>query len=249
MKAWICMLLVLFAASANAAELPAPVKALQQQGLTIRGEMPAPKGFRGYIAEYRGDVMPVYLLPDGKHTVIGTLYDANGEDLTSDAFADAVQPKLGAADWKALADSIWIAEGARQPKRVVYVFSDTECPYCHRLWQEVQPLLAGGDVQVRYIMVAVIKQASLGRAAAVLTAKDPAAALRSHEAHYADSPIKPLQDIPADMHQRIVANNHLMNRLGAFGTPAIVYRDADGKVHMIAGLPQDPARLKAIFGS
>lgn len=249
MKMWFLLTLVLFAASAAASDLPAPVQALQKQGLVIRGELPAPPGFHGYLAEYNGQRLPLYLLPDGKHVVIGNLFDAQGNDLTRGPFTQALKPKLDSGSWQALANSTWIAEGAVHPERVVYVFSDTECPYCHRLWQQVQPLLAGGKVQVRYVMVAVIRPESLGRAAAVLSARDPAGALRRHETNYGHSPITVMQHVPEAMAAKIDANNRLMDAFGVSGTPAIVWRDADGNLHLLDGMPSEAAHLKAIFGS
>ncbi len=248
MKTWMPALLALFSTMATAGQLPAPVAALQKQGLQIRGTLPAPEGYRGYVAEYGGRSMPLYLLPDGRHVVIGNLFDADGNDLTSGPLRQAIKPKLDASTWKALADSTWIAEGARNPERIVYVFSDTECPYCHQLWQETQPLLADSHVQVRYVLVAVIRPESLGRAAAILADPNPSVQLRRHEDDYGHSPMTPMSQVPTGLKARLAANAALMNRLGATGTPAIVYRDAAGKLQLVAGLPSDPAQLKTIFG-
>ena len=248
-KVWLGILLALLATGALAQTLPAPVKALQRQGLVIRGEMPAPPGFKGFLADYKGKRIPVYLLPDGQHTMIGSLFDASGHNLTRDAYAQAVRPMLDKETWQALENSTWIAEGAKHPHRVIYVISDTECPYCHRLWQQVQPMLDHGSVQVRYVLVAVIKPESLGRAAAILSESNPAAALRRHEAHFRDSPIKPMLHVPAKLESKLQANNNLMSQMGVSGTPAIIYRDADGHLRLIDGLPSDPRHIRAIFGS
>lgn len=249
MRAWVVLILALLSASVAAGQLPAPIRALQGQGLTIRSTLDAPPGFHGYVAEYNGRPLPVYLLPDGKHVVVGSLFDAEGHDLTQGAMSAATKPKLDRGSWQALAKSTWIAEGAAHPERVVYVFSDTECPYCHRLWNKVQPLLAGGKVQVRYVMVAVIRPESLGRAAAILSTDDPSATLRRHEKNYGHSPIKPMADVPADMKKKINANNSLMQSFGISGTPAIIFRDPDGNLQRLDGMPSDPAQIKAIFGS
>lgn len=247
-RVFVLMAALLAVAGVQAQEtLPAPVRALVAQGIRIRGPMPAPDGYKGYVGTYRGEPMPVYLLPDGRHAMIGSLYDAAGNDLTSDAFSEASAPKLGAADWKALADAAWIAEGAKREGRVVYVFTDTECPYCHRLWQKLQPYLASGDVQVRNVMVAVIAPKSLPRAAAILGAKNPAAALRAHEQAFGHSPVAADGPVADALHAKIMANSRLMDRMGASGTPAIVYRDAGGRVRIVTGLPDD-ARIARIFG-
>jgi len=232
---------------ASEAPLPPPVQALTAQGITIKGPLKAPDGYRGFVGEYRGRTLPVYLLPDGEHTVIGSLYDRAGNDLTSAPLEAASAPVLDDATWAALGKTRYIAEGATHPKRIVYVFTDTECPYCHKLWAATQPLLAGGDVQVRHILVAVISPNSPYRAAAILEAADPLAALQKHEQSFGRSTVAPAKTLAPATEAALVANGELMDKLGVQGTPATVYRDADGSIHMAAGMPPD-AQLKTIFG-
>lgn len=242
------LLALLLAACAQAQDYPAPVQALAAKGITITGTFQAPPGFKGYLGNYQGHVMPVYLLPDGKHMVVGTLFDETANDLTQASLQAAVTPALNEQTWDELGKSRWIAEGASKPKRIVYVFTDTECPYCHKLWLATQPLLARGDVQVREILVAVISPQSKGRAAAVLDAADPRAALARHENAFGHSPLLPETKVPAATAKAIAGNSALMDRLGADGTPTTVYKDADGKVRMAVGmLPAD--RIKDVFGS
>lgn len=244
---WLVPLLLALASCVQAQDVPAPIRALASQGVTIKGPLTAPPGFKGYVGDFRGQPLPIYLLPDGQHVVIGTLLDASGNDLTRAPLQAAATPALGAAAWAELAKASWIAEGATHPKRIVYVFTDTECPYCHKLWAATQPLLAGGDVQVRHVMVAVIAPQSRGRAAAILDAADPQAALQQHERSFGHSTVTPQPSVPAATASRIDANNALMEKLGIHGTPATLYKDADGQVRMLQGmLPED--RLKAIFG-
>ena len=246
MKRWFVCLALLLAACAQAQDYPAPVQALSSRGITIKGVLPAPAGFKGFVGEYQGQPMPVYLLPDGKHVAIGTLFDATGNDLTNAPLQTATAPTLGASLWAELGKATWIAEGATHPKRIVYEFTDTECPYCHKLWQATQPLLANGDVQVRHIIVAVIAPKSLNRAATILGAADQKAMLHQHENSFGHSTVQPTADVPAVTMQRIAANEQLMHKLGIQGTPATIYKDAFGKIHMVQGvLPND--QLKAIF--
>lgn len=234
-------------AAQGSSQYPAPVQALAKQGLVIKGPLPAPDGYKGYRADYGGRPVPVYLLPDGQHAVVGTLFDAAGNDLTAGPLDEASAPALTEAVWKRLGEAAWIAEGAKDPTRIVYEFTDTECPYCHKLWQATQPLLDDGGVQVRHVMVAVIAPQSLGRAAALLDSADPTAALHRHENAFGHSPVEPLANVPAATARRIEANNALMQELGIMGTPGIVYRDAEGKIHTAVGM-QPPDRVKAIFG-
>lgn len=262
MKYWLCFVLLLALSARSQAQspppspsaqptqdtqYPAPIQALLAQGLVIKGALPAPAGYKGYVADYGGHPVPVYLLPDGKHVMVGTLFDASGHDLTAGPLEAASAPALDEATWKRLAEAAWIAEGAQSPKRIVYEFTDTECPYCHKLWQATQPMLERSGVQVRHIMVAVIAPQSAGRAAALLDAPDPKAALHRHENAFGHSPIEPLKDLPPATAQRLEENNALMRELGIMGTPGIVYKDADGKIRSAVGMPS-PDRIKAIFG-
>lgn len=251
MKYWFTFLFALglsaCAQAQDTAHYPAPIQALVGQGLVIKGPLPAPAGYTGYLGDFGGHAVPVYLLPDRKHVMVGTLFDASGKDLTQRPLESASTPALDEATWARLGKASWIAEGATHPKRIVYVFTDTECPYCHKLWQATQPLLVGGDVQVRHIMVAVIAPQSAARAAAVLDAPDPKAAMHEHESAFGHSPIAPLKDLPAATGKRIEDNNALMDSLGISGTPATVYKDAHGKIRMAVGM-LPPDQINAIFG-
>lgn len=247
MKTGLGLIVCLLCTAAQAGNLPPPVQALVDRGITIVGAMPAPAGFKGYVGEFADQKTPVYLLPDGRHTTVGVLYDEHGKDLTNAAFRAAIAQRPDPALWDYLGDATWVAEGATEPERVVYVFTDTECPYCHRLWLTLQPWLKRGKVQVRDVIVAVIAPESLGRGVAVLTSNDPATAWHTHESAFGHSPVKPLASVDPQMRAKIEANQSLMTRFGAFGTPAIVYRDGSGRIRMELGLP-DQATLQAIFG-
>jgi thiol:disulfide interchange protein DsbG len=252
MKYWFSLFLALVLGACSHAQdaprYPAPVQALVGQGITIKGTLPAPAGYKGFLGDYGGRPVPIYLLPDGQHAMIGTLFDAAGKDLTQGPLATASTPALDEATWTRLGKATWIAEGSSQPRRIVYVFTDTECPYCHKLWEATQPLLARGEVQVRHVLVAVIAPQSAARAAAVLNSPDPKLAMHQHESAFGHSPVVPLQNVPPATARRIDGNNALMDSLGISGTPATVYKDADGKVRMAVGM-LPPDRIKAIFGS
>lgn len=230
----------------QAATVPAAVKALGAHGIKVQSSMDAPAGYKGYVATYQGHLMPVYLLPDGKHVMVGTLFDTRGNDLTQQAMAGA-KPKLARSSWKRLAKATWIAEGPADARRIVYVFTDTECPFCHRLWKAIQPDIKQGKVQVRYVLVAVIKPESLPRAAAILDASDPKAAFRRHESNYGHSPIQPEKTVPAATRKKLAYNTRLMSRMDIQGTPGIVYKDADGHIRLLQGMPPS-SRLHTIFG-
>ncbi len=230
---------------------PAPAasvvqRALARDGVTVTGSLEAPAGYHGYVARYQGRELPVYLLPDGKHIAIGTLLDLEGRDLTTPAMQKLANPSFGDAQWKALGSSNWVQEGNPDAGRIVYVFVDTRCPYCHHLWQAYQPWLKDGKVQVRNILVGVIAPESLPEAANILAASDPSAAWNRNEKNFGHNPT-PKDDAPAADVDKVRANTRLMQQLGFMGTPGIIWKDAKGHIHTLQGMPRDRADIEAIF--
>ncbi|MFP4615923.1 MAG: thiol:disulfide interchange protein DsbG [Thiohalorhabdus sp.] len=157
----------------------------------------------------------------------------------------AVGPASAQSDsdaWEVLEnESHWVTTGTEDPERIVYVFTDPNCPYCHDLSKATKPYYEEG-LQVRHILVGILRPSSPGKAAAILGADDPSQALNEHERSYGDGGIDPVDSPGAKIQSRLEDNQRLMQRLGAQATPALVYRDADGEVHMVAGMP----RLEAL---
>lgn len=234
--------LLSLAGAAQAADYPPAIQALIDQGLRIEAQFQAPSGLTGYAARVQDRPMAFYLTPDGKHVLIGSMLDAQGNNLTPMQLQQYLpEPEYGQA-WPLLEQATWIREGGAGAKRIVYVFTDPNCPYCKAFWEASQSYL-GPDVQVRHILVGVLTPTSIGKAAAILAAPDPARALADHETHGS----QPLKDIPPRIRQQIEANNRLMQQLGAHATPAIFYKDPQGKVRRVLGLPREALLTNEIF--
>lgn len=145
-----------------------------------------------------------------------------------------------------------MAEGDAHPRHVVYVITDANCPYCNELWQELRPFYAQG-LQVRYVMVGILSDSSPGKAAAILEARDPAAALDQDESGYGKLPddlgggIRPLAKPKPRTFAVLKSNERLMYDLGAQGTPVLIYRDSKGDMRVIQSVPPTAA-LPEIVG-
>lgn len=161
--------LILPNALACSEELPAAIKALEAKGATIKGSFDAPGGLKGYAAQVRNQGMALYLTADGKHVLAGTLFDAKGEDLSAAPLQKLVYEPMTQAIWNQLENSAWIADGARTAPSVIYLFSDANCPYCNMFWEQARPWVTSGKVQLRHIMVGVIREDSAAKAASLLS--------------------------------------------------------------------------------
>jgi thiol:disulfide interchange protein DsbG len=233
---------------------PAPIAAMQQFGVEIIGPMKAQGGLQAWAGQRQGQPLAMYLTPDGKHVVTGVLLNAEGEDVNRSALETLVQPALDKQAWDTVQTTHWVADGSAKAPREIYVFTDPNCPYCNKLWADARPWVEAGKVQLRHILVGVIRPDSAGKAAAVLTSKDPAAALAAHSKLHGSGRVQPvdgkglqpMKNIPANIRTQLANNQHAMNQLGLSATPALVWKDAQGQVHTLTGAPE--GKLTEVFG-
>lgn len=231
-------------APALAEQLPAPIAATVERGVEIIGRFDAPSGLQGYAGKFNGQGMALYLTSDQQHVIVGTLLDASGNDLSRAALDELVYGPMSEQMWAQLEASDWVADGADDAERVVYTFTDPNCPFCSMFWKQARPWVESGKVQLRHIMVGILREDSAGKSASILAAKDPAAALHQHES---GNDAKALDKIPAAIKRQLKTNHDLMTQLGAQATPAIFYLDDKGDMQQQQGAPR-PDRLAEIMG-
>ena len=166
------------------------------------------------------------------------------------AAAQALAQDPKAALFATLEKADAVVEGAKDSKRVLYVFFDANCWYCHLTWKALQPYEKAG-LQVRWVPVAYQKDNSGALAAAIMGAPDRVAAMRENETRYRaksyDGGIKAAAKVPADLAIALEDNFTLMGQLGMSGTPALVWKDSAGRVRTNLGLPP-LSKLPAITG-
>ena len=223
----------------QAAEEQSPaVTALEERGLEVVKRFEAPGGLTGYTARAGGREVVLYATADGEHVLLGNLLDSQGRNLTQGHLQQHMPEPDRSGDWAKLENSHYVAVGAEDPERVVYAFTDPNCPYCQGLWLALEPYLDDG-VQVRHVMVGILRESSQPKAAAVRGADDPAAALQRHADHFEAGGIEAPDQPAAGPMKKVEANNRLMQELGLRGTPALYYRTDEGKVGRAEGLPGD----------
>lgn len=258
LKSLVCAaaLIALPALPANAAPFKSPAAAsapdalqyLIEQGLEIDSHFSTPGEMTGYIGTIPGGKQIVFFIPeDGSVAIIGTMIDARGRNLSRAYLSQYQRGPLAAQTYKNLQHADWIAEGADNPDRIVYAFLDPDCPYCWQLWKSARKYYDEG-VQVRYIIVAILGESSVHKAAAILAADNPKQALRRNErgfSHHSGA-IEPMKNIPDNLLAKITEHNSLMQKFGFNGTPAMVWKTEDGSVKTQNGLPPTPI-LETIF--
>lgn len=231
----------------NTDDVPDVVKNLEQHDVQIVGKFDAPGGLQAYAGIAQQQPLAIYLTPDGKHVIIGTMMDEDGSDVTQTGLAQATVGPWTTLTWEALSNSRWVADGKDTAPHIIYMFTDPNCPFCHKFWQQSRPWIDSGHVQIRHILVGMLTQTSPGKAAAILAADDPAQALHDHENAGKDKGIAPLDDIPTELDAILKRNAQLMEQLQVQGTPGIFYFDPEGKLQIQRGAPLDE-HLEQILG-
>lgn len=242
-----CSLLAfaLVAAGAQAAKPPPIITSLLGPSIKVVATFKAPGDLTAYVVAIQGENHVIYVTSDGKHAIIGTMLDGQGTNLTQVQLRKYSSKPDYSALWHAAERSTWIAQGAKSPKTVIYVMSDPHCPYCHAFWMASRPYEKVG-LQIRWIWVAYLRQDSAAKAAAILEAKNPAAAMDKQEKTFNQGGLAPLKHPKTKILAEIEANTQLMERFDIQGTPAILYKDNHGTPQLIVGMPR-LADLPKIF--
>ncbi|HEY4318582.1 MAG TPA: thiol:disulfide interchange protein DsbG [Herbaspirillum sp.] len=242
-------------------EKPAALSALEAQGVTVVGPLPSRGGLKAWAAYSGQHPVALYGTPDGKYVIAGTMLDAAGNDVNRDTLEKSVSQSMTNGAWSQLERARWVLDGSIKAPRIVYVFTDPNCPYCNKFWGDSRPWVASGKVQLRHILIGILSPTSAGKAAAILIDSNPSLRLENHErgqmaagakilatgrpVAMGDSALKPLAEIPAAIESQLASNAHMMQAFGISGTPGLVWQDAHGKIQMRAGAP---AALQEIFG-
>ena len=100
------------------------------------------------------------------------MYDENGSNLSEQLFQKELYTPAGQEMWKKMASAHWLQDGRKDAPIVLYVFADPFCPYCKQFWQQSRPWVEAGKVQIRTLLVGVIKPESPATAAAILASNE-----------------------------------------------------------------------------
>lgn len=230
--------------------IPAAVQLATQTGLKVENTFPAAGGLTGWIlSEGPGKNIVAFTPADGDVIISGNMLDAKGRNLTAE-YMDKYAPKIDYDKfWDRLEKSAWVSETAKtgaKPKKVIYVFKDANCGFCHQAWSSFQPYIDKG-LEVRWVMVAILGRDSANKAAALLTAKNSHEALTQLHAEWGKPSSLSATPVTPEIKAKLDANAKLMMDMGIGGTPNTLYKDAAGKVRMVEGAPR-PHVLPTITG-
>lgn len=229
-------------AAAWAAEAyPKVIQGAVDNGVKVVKTFPASSGLTGWVLMEGARYSIVFTTADKKTLLMGALIDENGENLSAQ-YAEKYIPKpdLGTL-YRELEKAAYVVEGtAKDPKSVIYVFVDANCPFCHLTWKALQPYEKAG-LQVRWLPVATLTPTSMPKAIDVMTAPDKTAAFRkmeeNHGKNWAPS-AKATESANPVVAASIRKNGELMEKIGISGTPGVIWKDKQGRINVKGGMPR-----------
>jgi len=141
-----------------------------------------------------------------------------------------------------LAHATWVANG-HGPKILYFIF-DPNCPYCHMLFEELEPLIGPDHLTVREVPVGYLTPTSLFKAATILESKHPLRLIAQGEAHYVFRHgmgiglTKPSRRVRSELRSNLKL---LKATTGYSIVPVLVYLKGDGKAKFVVGQPSSRA--------
>lgn len=221
-------------------KLPRAIQNLADQGVTIYESFQAPSGLEAYVGSVQGRPVALYLTSDKKHVLVGQLLNELGDNLTEDELEQRVIGPQNERAWAELKKANWIQDGKKDAPVILYAFMDPNCPYCHRFREQAEPWVKSGKVQIRHVVVGILGQNSLDKAATINGSKDTTAAFLDNQHQFERNGIAIDNKAKSAGLKATEKNNDLMQTLGLTGAPAVYYQ-VDGKTELARGLPQGEA--------
>jgi thiol:disulfide interchange protein DsbG len=163
------------------------------------------------------------------------------------AAAAAPAPATTAVSIPAIeAEAHGITVGSLMSARTVFVFFDPQCPHCAALWQAAKPLKS--QAKFVWLPVRLLGDASQTQGAAILAAKDPAAAMDEHENAVLANQKGEVAGGGDAQKDIVTKNTALFNRFGFQSVPTIVAQNAQSGAAISHEGALPTADLAALLG-
>jgi thiol:disulfide interchange protein DsbG len=142
-----------------------------------------------------------------------------------------------------LEDTAWFGVGAEDAP-AVYMIADPNCPFCHRIWQDLRPMVMTREISLRVIMIAGLN-GSEPKAISILARDNPQQAWMAGEGSTRAMPVAPPPAAASSSFKDAVRyldrNMDFIEKHGIKSTPHMFYFDKEGTLYESRGIPDDRA--------
>lgn len=232
------------------------VSAVTHDQAQVDKVLAGPGGLTAIVVEDQGHKSLAYASPDGKYLILAqAIINSAGENVIRKNAEEAgllPKPKPAAqlAEQTASQAKSFVL-GTKGPELIAFV--DPNCIFCHKFYEDAKPLIAAGKLRVRYVVVAFLKPSSEGKAAAILSAKDPIAAMAKNEKGFntetEEGAIHPDANPSPAVLAELQKNTQFLQDSGEVATPTILYCSKKGKAEISHGMAQNLGKFLSGIGS
>ena len=231
-------------------QLDLPVDKLMTLASGQVKELGESHGLRGLYLRNGQEFQVLYVTPDGRSTIAGVMWDANGKNLTREqvskidgAVPTMVVEKEGSKTLEAAAKTDALLGVERSAFGTfgdpaapwLWMIVDPYCGYSVRAFDELKPYVAAGRIQLAIVPISILDYETNSQstpAAESLLSGDPARMAEAWDHQSFRAPAS--QEAPALLQK----NNQIAEEIGLKGTPMLVWRKADGTGGEIDGIPK-----------
>lgn len=229
-------------ATASLAQVTDLVSSASHGAVKVLKVFPAGDGITGAVtqdASSRKSI--VFVSPHATILFPGGAFDRNGVNLAQENMVTQGVYIAPAELAKRVVPRAFMV-GKKGP--ILTAFIDPNCYWCHELYTKFYPRIQSGDLRMRVVMVGFLKPDSAARAAAILAAKDPAAALHEDEVKFDLKQEEGGYKIPASVPQKFLdqvrEDTQNMGDAGQISTPGLLFcAKGTGTLTYQLGMPQD----------
>ena len=202
---------------------------------SITKSFKAEAGLNGWVISMQnGEKMVAYTVPSGDYLIVGALVNTKGDNLTA-KYTEREVPKAAVPEFNTLLSLPYIQQGNGKGKPI-YIFADPYCGYCHIQEQLTELYESNGDMNVRWIQVALLSPNSGALSEAISKAPNPAAAWKAISRKKPDALTVSKPDMSDKYADESKAAAAAMRSFGGNGTPHIVWQDDKGLTQTRAGV-------------
>lgn len=215
-------------------------------------------GLQGYFVRSGQQFQVFYATPDGSGLIPGVMWDASGKDVTRQQVAQipgaiptievggtSGQPVGEGQAIQLLQRASYGAVGAASAPKI-FMLMDPQCIYSIRAYQELQPYVQAGKLQIELIPLSVLDYEDRGqstRSALALLSDPPDQIAAAWQAGGEANTPDPAAEA------KLANNMAIAHAVGLKGTPMFWWQKADGSAAHLDGLPGDAASFVAALGS
>ena len=147
-----------------------------------------------------------------------------------------------ATAYRNINETTWFSDGKDNAPHKAYIFTNINCIHCQSLIQILKPMIASGDFQVRWILVAY-RNISINQSTTILNQSDNAekiaALYKDHHAYMKNDNIHRIQPTLSKnapkAHQQVTSNTEYMQNHTFNSTPTILFMQPDNQIKAYRG--------------